>query len=229
MQGVAKDPAKDKRHQHPRIDRNIDPLPGEIWKDVTEWKGHELREGYQVSSLGRIRNLGRIVVQRDPAGRLVEHSYPACMMRPSTDPDGYLVTSLCIVDSTKKRSIDCRVHQLVATYFLDAKPRPDQTHVNHIDGDKTNNTSKNLEWASPAENNKHARDAGLARLGASQAIQGRIIEWGLVCSSKTQTDKALGRYSGYIDRCKQRSLPIIDKHSGQEVHVEWIDNRKELA
>lgn len=227
MQGVTKDPTTDKRHSHPKVDRDITPLPGEVWKDVIEWKGYELQPGYQVSNLGRIRNLGRVLEQRGNNGKIVKHPYPPCMLHLTHDPDGYLFTSFCCTFGSNKRTVDVKVHQLVATYFLSIVPRPDQTHVNHIDGNKENNTPKNLEWASPDENNRHAREAGLARLGTSQAIQGRIIEWDEICSSKSKTDARLGRYSGYTDRCKQRSLPIIDKHTGQEVHVEWLGIVKE--
>lgn len=219
MQGVCNKEI-DGRKNHPKINRDITPLPGEIWKDIKEWKGYKLQEGYQVSNFGRVRNLGRSHMQKNWKGDLYRHKYPACMLRQTKDSDGYLFTSLCRVD--KKTPIESRIHQLVATYFLDTKPRPDQTHVNHIDGNKENNLPENLEWASPDENNRHARETGLARLGTSQAIHGRILEWDKIFESKSKADSALGRYSGYIDYCKQHDLPIIDKNSGQEVHVEWI-------
>lgn len=226
MQRVAKDPTKDKRHQHLPIDRNITPLPGEIWKDVKEWKGHKLQEGYQVSNLGRIRNLGRVVIQRKRNGQMGPHPYPPCMMRLTHDQDGYLFTNLCRED--KKTPILVRVHQMVATYFLNQSPRPDQTHVNHKDGNKENNTPENLEWASPDENNRHAREMGLARLGTSQAIRARIVEWDEIVPSKTKLNLRLGRKTGYVEYCESHNLPIIDKNSGQEVHIEWLGIRKEF-
>ena len=218
MQGVCKKEV-DGRKNHPKIDRDITPLPGEIWKDITEWNGKDLREGYQVSNLGRVRNLGRTIMQKNWKSDLYPHVYPACMLRQTKDQDGYLHT---ILSYTDRKTTLPGVHQLVAALFLDTKPRPDQTQVNHIDGNKENNTPENLEWASPSENNKHARDAGLARLGTSQSIHGRVIEWDVIIESKTKTDAALGRYSGNVDYCKQHNLPIIDKNSGKEVHVEWI-------
>lgn len=224
MQGVANNPELDKRHDHPVVNRNIESLPGEVWKDVLLWKGKELQPGYQVSNLGRVRSLGRIHVQRGPRGGLVEHSYPPCMMRLTHDTDGYLFTGLRTIE---KKTVDARVHQLVAKLFIGEPPSYQHTHVNHIDGNKENNCPSNLEWVTPAENNKHARDTGLARLGTSQAIQGHIIEWDVTFSSKTKTNEALGWSADYIDRCLSRGLPIIDKSTGQEVHVEWIDNRKE--
>ena len=46
------------------------------------------------------------------------------------------------------------VHRLVAITFL---PNPNNLQVvNHIDGDKSNNKIDNLEWASYADNTKHA-------------------------------------------------------------------------
>ncbi len=226
MQGVANDPSTDKRHNHLRIDKDITPLPGEVWKDVKEWKGYQLQDGYQVSNLGRVRSLGRILVQRGNNGKLIEHPYPPCMMRLTADPDGYLFVGLRTTDS-KHRTQGARVHQLVAVHFLDTQPRPDQTQVNHIDGNKENNTPENLEWASPDENNRHARETGLARLGTSQAICGRIVEYNEVCESKVKLDRRLGRYAGYVDYCHSHDLPIIDKNTGQQVHVEWIGLRKE--
>ena len=52
------------------------------------------------------------------------------------------------------------LHRLVAAAFL-PPPEPHQTHVNHVDGDKSNNDADNLEWCTPAENNIHARRTGL--------------------------------------------------------------------
>lgn len=51
------------------------------------------------------------------------------------------------------------IHRLVATYFVEGDVR-DMT-VNHIDGDKSNNFSSNLEIISQKENNKHAHKNNL--------------------------------------------------------------------
>lgn len=57
-----------------------------------------------------------------------------------------------------KRSL---VHRLVADAFI---PRPKwATEINHIDGNKGNNSVSNLEWSSRSHNIRHAFNSGLAR------------------------------------------------------------------
>lgn len=52
-----------------------------------------------------------------------------------------------------------RLHRIIADAFIH-NPEDKKT-VNHIDGDKKNNSIDNLEWATYSENNKHAYDTGL--------------------------------------------------------------------
>lgn len=63
------------------------------------------------------------------------------------------------------------VHRLVALNFI---PNPNNKPViDHIDGNKLNNSIENLEWVSTAENNQRAYDKGLQRrIHAGQWIKG---------------------------------------------------------
>lgn len=71
-----------------------------------------------------------------------------------SDKRGYMNVTL----SYKLRKT-IRVHRLVAEAFIPNTFNKDT--VNHIDGDKTNNSVHNLEWNTQKENAVHAFDTGL--------------------------------------------------------------------
>lgn len=65
-----------------------------------------------------------------------------------------------------------KIHRLLAEYFI---PNPNNKPcVNHIDGNKLNNSLNNLEWATVSENTKHAYANNLGRNWWTK-------ELGLVC------------------------------------------------
>lgn len=68
--------------------------------------------------------------------------------------DGYIVFRIT-VNGVRKH---LRAHRLMANAWLG---NHDNLVVNHIDGNKTNNALKNLEWCTIADNNKHAIRTGI--------------------------------------------------------------------
>ena len=111
----------------------------EIWLPIVGFNGN-----YLVSSFGRVKSLAREVTYKDGRKRITNE-----MLLKVSSKQGYPSVSL----PGGKRTC---VHTLVAEAFIGPKPKSART-VNHLDGNKQNNRAENLEWASYAENNRHAR------------------------------------------------------------------------
>lgn len=101
-------------------------------------------DGYEVSELGSVR--------RSKPGR---RTYAGRLMTPVKLKIGYLVVAPTLDGKNSHRY----VHDLVTRAFLGEKPHG--FDVNHIDGDKTNNSVANLEYVSHRENMRHAARNGL--------------------------------------------------------------------
>ena len=110
----------------------------EKWKPVERFEGH-----YEVSSLGRVRSLDRILTQKNGRKRF----HKGRIIKPRKINSGYYKVTL----SANRRQESPTVHRLVLVTFK-GQPPSKEYQVNHIDGDKTNNRADNLEWATPAEN-----------------------------------------------------------------------------
>ena len=110
----------------------------EIWRPVEGTDGR-----YEVSNTGKVRSLNY-----KRTGKTEE-------LRPAADGKGYLRTVLFY--NGKNKTV--KVHRLVAEAFI---PNPEnKPQVNHIDGNKTNNSVDNLEWSSNIDNAHHAIKNGL--------------------------------------------------------------------
>lgn len=99
----------------------------EIWKDIDGFDGR-----YQVSTWGRVRSINGI-------------------LKPYVNHNGYLKIGLMKNGKSHKK----RVNRLVALAFL---PNPyNLPQVNHIDGNKQNNSITNLEWVDNITNRNHEK------------------------------------------------------------------------
>jgi hypothetical protein len=117
-------------------------LENEIWREISI--PNEDTKGYYISSLGRFRNRKGVVMENYKP----HHS-------------GYIYLRVNI----KKYA----VHRLVASAFIDNPIN--KPIVNHIDGNKTNNASENLEWVTSSENNLHNHKAGLIKAYTRKVVQ----------------------------------------------------------
>lgn len=110
----------------------------ETWKPVPGFE-----EWYSVSTIGRIR--------RD---KKTANSCAGTILKATPQTAGYPCVQLFKGSSPRS----CRlVHRLVAQAFLDP-PTNDRACINHKDGNQLNNNVGNLEWCTPMENVRHARE-----------------------------------------------------------------------
>lgn len=142
-------------------------MDNEIWKDIAGYENL-----YQVSNLGRVKSLPRIVtytrVSNGKKQKIVSHHKGRIMALP-INGEGYIHVPIT-------RGNNMRVHRLVAEAFI---PNPEgKPFINHIDGDKTNNRASNLEWCTNSENQRHAIDVLGRKPGAYQNKAIRCVETG---------------------------------------------------
>ena len=75
------------------------------------------------------------------------------VLRQHDGPHGYQQVCLSLRGRRKTKL----VARIVATAFISDPPSPSHT-INHKNGDKKDNRSCNLEWATPSENQQHSYD-----------------------------------------------------------------------
>lgn len=164
----------------------------ERWEDVKEFEGL-----YQVSSLGNIR--------RHP-DKQSKNKYvtPKPLERVTAENRfGYLYATLCKNGKSYKKT----VHQLVACAFLNCDYG---AVVNHLDGNKKNNSYSNLEVTTHQGNNLHAHKTGLTPKPGKSVYHNVHIRY-----SKYK-DKT---YTYYVAKVKDNYKILINKQFTCEIEA----------
>jgi hypothetical protein len=136
----------------------------EIWKPCPMYE-----DRYEVSNLGRIRAATWARIGGSKPGRIL---YEA------KDDRGY--SQVYLYRNYRQHTV--KVHRLVAVAFLGE--RLDGMTVNHIDGNKQNNSVSNLEYVSNLENCRHEYRSGRRahveingeRLSINEAVEKYAVE-----------------------------------------------------
>lgn len=149
----------------------------ELWRPIKDYE-----KLYEVSNLGRVRSL--------PRNGTINTTH---IIKLNHKKSGYIDVTL--TKNNIKKTF--RVHRLVAEAFIPDNHNKKQ--VNHIDGDKKNNSTANLEWVTPSENIKHKFDClgyKVTRHGMKPVI---CIETGEVFDSIKSAERAYGNSFGSIN------------------------------
>jgi len=126
-----------------------------IEETIEEWKQLEYYSKYEISNLGRVKHIKK--------NKLIKGSI---------DGDGYIQVSLYPDENDEgleKKPL--RLHRLVAKLFCSNNDPEKKNIVNHLNSDKRDNRSVNLEWTTNLENTRHAAENGLLKAINHRAIQ----------------------------------------------------------
>ncbi len=104
------------------------------------WEKIEGTTDYYISDMGRVKKKNKLVKCSQN-----KYGYPSCWIE--------------VIEKNTKTRKRATVHRLVANAFI---PNPENKPVvDHISGDKTDNTVGNLRWTTVRENTQAAHDIGL--------------------------------------------------------------------
>ena len=169
----------------------------EEWRDIVGYEGK-----YQVSNLGRVRSLFCQSGKRKKPW----------ILKGKIDRYGYRVVCL----RWNGKNTHKTVHRIVALAFI---PNPEgKETVNHINGDKLDNRSCNLEWATQSEQELHKyRVLGCKPAGFSKEYMENhkrkieCVETGVVYESAAEVGRQLRKgadTSCIVAACKGRKYHL---------------------
>lgn len=174
-------------------------LPNEEWKKIPNYSR------YEASNFGRLRSLN------------YKKSGTIKILKSAITKDGYLQTMLKN-DSGKYNSK--KVHWFVTLSWFGFRAKDKQ--VNHIDGNKQNNSIHNLEYVTQSENSKHSFRIGLqkARRGELNGMSKLTKEEVIFLRNEKKTK---GRFWGRNEYAKQYGISAkhLQKIVNDKTRTSW--------
>ena len=156
----------------------------EEWKTVTYPGVKEYM--YEISNWGRVKKKGMISQATVPNSR------------------GYIISSF---GSGTNKPVSITHHKLTALNFVTGFDGSDM-EVNHIDGDKTNNYWKNLEWVSHKNNMNHVYLMGLRNTAKGEDAGLAVIDESLVREICVQLVRFWGSAKSVYDYLKPNNPKV---------------------
>lgn len=147
----------------------------EVFKQIPDANGR-----YSISNHGNVRKNDEIITRSNGRRQIIH----ARALTPILNGKGYWKVRLN-VELGKVKNL--AIHRLVAKCFVQGQAPGLQ--VNHIDGDRDNNRSSNLEWMTAKENIHHAWRIGLS---SNANLQKPVMAMGREHSGVIACAKSLG-------------------------------------
>lgn len=164
----------------------------EVWLDISGYEGI-----YQISNLGRVKSLERVVVGGNGGKRFLAEK----ILKVGSDRYGYQQIQLSNGGVRKCH----RIHVLVASHFL-GNDDPEKIEVHHKDHDKKNCHVSNLEWVTKSHNQKE-----------SARFYGRLVTKECLDCGKTY-ESIRSNISKYCStKCRNNALITSCKPSKEEL------------
>lgn len=118
---------------------------------VEIWESHPEYVGIEVSTLGRVRTLDKVVSTEKST-----QFFKGRILKPASNSRGYLTVAVKVNDKFISKS----VHRLIAQTFIDNTDNLPQ--VNHKDCNRKNNDVSNLEWCTASYNRRYREKYGVS-------------------------------------------------------------------
>lgn len=131
----------------------------EIWRPYPDYPFIE------VSNLGRVRTKDRTVTRSNGRKCFVKGR----VLKQHLDRNGYMRVTF----STGNKTVHLFVHRAVAICFV---PNPDKLpEINHIDCNRSNNATSNLEWCTSQYNTAYREKFGIPAKDATKVLRKPVI------------------------------------------------------
>lgn len=125
----------------------------------------------------------------------------------------------------RRKTSSVGIHRLLALAWLTIPDNWQSMHINHIDGNPSNNSLANLEWVTPQENNRHAIATGLTH---RHGVLVKLIPDGTILHFLTVRECA--EWVGITQepirlRCLDLNQPLYSTPAGYGIFKFEDDNR----